>query len=80
MTDITLETTSARNQGLSPAAFLAALAGRLQEWQRRRQARQLLARIDARTLRDAGIDPGAAAYEVAQPFWVPVRSLRDTRF
>lgn len=76
MTDITLETASTRSQGLSPAAVLA---GRLQEWQRRRQARRLLARIDARTLIDAGIDPGAAAYEVAQPFWTPVRSLRDTR-
>ena len=32
--------------------------------------------MDARSLRDAGISPAAAAYESGKPFWQPMGSLR----
>lgn len=53
------------------------LKGMLQAWQRRARARRALAQIDARTLRDAGIDPVAAQYELQKPFWLAERRLRD---
>ena len=40
-------------------------------WRRRIQARRTLAQMDVRCLRDAGIDPGLADFEAAQPFWRP---------
>ena len=58
---------------------LAARAAALQlaVWASRRRNRRALAAVDSRTLRDAGIDPGAAGFEAAQPFWkTPIR-LRD---
>ena len=48
----------------------------LRIWRERRAARRALAQIDARSLRDIGIAPELAAYEIAQPFW---RDLRDWR-
>lgn len=54
-------------------AFAAALAA----WRERSRQRQELMAVDTRTLRDAGISPGAAAFEAAQPFWQPSISLRD---
>lgn len=54
-------------------AFAAALAA----WRQRSRQRQELMAVDTRTLRDAGISPGAAAFEAAQPFWQPSISLRD---
>jgi len=32
--------------------------------------------MDARSLRDAGISPAAAAYESGRPFWRPMGTLR----
>lgn len=46
-------------------------------WRRRLQARRRLLQVDARTLRDAGIDPVAARYEAQRPFWSAERRLRD---
>lgn len=46
-------------------------------WHGRMTARRTLATIDERSLRDAGIDPGCAGYETAQPFWRPLLPLRD---
>lgn len=46
-------------------------------WRARSRARRELAGIDAATLRDAGISPGAASFEAAQPFWQPMTALRD---
>lgn len=46
-------------------------------WRRRVEARRALGQIDFRTLREAGIDPGFADYEMAQPFWRPLLPLRD---
>ena len=45
-------------------------------WQQRAQARRDLAQMDARSLRDIGISPAAAAYESGQPFWRAIGGLR----
>ena len=46
-------------------------------WLERIRARRALARIDERTLREAGISPVLAEYEANQPFWQPLRDQRD---
>jgi uncharacterized protein YjiS (DUF1127 family) len=46
-------------------------------WRQRSRVRHDLAMVDARTLRDAGISPGAAAFEASQPFWQAPVELRD---
>ncbi|HYC66341.1 MAG TPA: DUF1127 domain-containing protein [Reyranellaceae bacterium] len=45
-------------------------------WRDRIEMRRALANMDARSLRDAGISPAAAAYESGKPFWRPVGGLR----
>jgi uncharacterized protein YjiS (DUF1127 family) len=45
-------------------------------WRERTTARRSLARMDARSLRDAGISPAAAAYESGKPFWRAIGTLR----
>ncbi|MBI3199522.1 MAG: DUF1127 domain-containing protein [Rhodospirillales bacterium] len=45
-------------------------------WRERTAARRCLARMDARSLRDAGISPAAAAYESGKPFWQRMGTLR----
>lgn len=40
------------------------------------RARRALMQIDARSLRDAGISPAAAAYESGKPFWRRMGSQR----
>jgi uncharacterized protein YjiS (DUF1127 family) len=45
-------------------------------WGQRTEMRRRLAEMDARSLRDAGISPAAAAYESGKPFWVCMGSLR----
>lgn len=57
--------------------WLRRVAQSLRVRHRRMLARRLLAQIDARTLRDAGIDPMGAHYEATQPFWIAERRLRD---
>jgi uncharacterized protein YjiS (DUF1127 family) len=44
-------------------------------WRERVVARRLLATMDARSLRDAGISPAAAAYECGKSFWQPLGPL-----
>lgn len=51
------------------AAMLALWCGRI-------EARRYLADLDARSLRDAGISPAAAAYECGKPFWRKMGTLR----
>jgi len=58
---------------LAAPAIRAAFA----TWSRRSRIRSELAQVDARTLRDAGISPGAAAFEASQPFWHAPIDLRD---
>ena len=56
---------------------LPALSALFAGWAQRARARRELTRIDARSLRDAGISPGAAAFEAAQHFWQAPIELRD---
>lgn len=46
-------------------------------WRQRARMRTDLSQVDARSLSDAGISPGAAAFEVSQSFWQAPISLRD---
>ena len=52
------------------------LAATLRLWRERTASRRHLAAMDARSLRDAGISPAAAAYESGKSFWQPVGPLR----
>jgi uncharacterized protein YjiS (DUF1127 family) len=45
-------------------------------WRERSAMRRCLAKMDARSLRDAGISPAAAAYESGKPFWEKIGFLR----
>ena len=45
-------------------------------WRQRIETRRYLAEMDARSLRDAGISPAAAAYESGKPFWQKMGGLR----
>jgi uncharacterized protein YjiS (DUF1127 family) len=45
-------------------------------WAERTLMRRSLAQMDARSLRDAGLCPAAAAYEAGKPFWQPLGCLR----
>lgn len=45
-------------------------------WRGRIEARRYLAELDARSLREAGISPAAAAYECGKPFWQKMGTLR----
>lgn len=48
----------------------------LRKWRDRIRARRALAEIDERSLREAGISPAMAEYEMRQPFWRPLRGER----
>jgi uncharacterized protein YjiS (DUF1127 family) len=52
------------------------LAATLKLWRERKEVRRHLAAMDARSLRDAGISPAAAAYESGKSFWQPLGPLR----
>jgi uncharacterized protein YjiS (DUF1127 family) len=52
------------------------LAMTLTIWRDRIAARRHLAAMDARSLRDAGISPAAAAYESGKTFWQAFGPLR----
>jgi len=52
------------------------LAATLRRWRERNAARRYLAAMDARSLRDVGISPAAAAYESGKSFWQPFGPLR----
>ena len=52
------------------------LAMLLKIWRARTMARRDLAMMDARSLRDAGISPAAAAYESGKTFWQAFGPLR----
>ena len=57
--------------------ILGSIVATLREWRRRSIDRSELARLDERTLRDIGLDPGVVDYEVYQSFWRPPRDWRD---
>jgi uncharacterized protein YjiS (DUF1127 family) len=52
------------------------LAMTLTLWRERITARRNLAAMDARSLRDVGISPAAAAYESGKTFWQAFGPLR----
>lgn len=52
------------------------IAATVKLWRDRSAARRHLATMDARSLRDAGISPAAAAYESGKSFWQPLGPLR----
>jgi len=60
----------------TPSGLRQRLALTLALWRQRVAMRRCLARMDARSLRDAGISPAAAAYESGKPFWEKVGHLR----
>ncbi len=45
-------------------------------WRQRVRMRRALMEMDARSLRDAGISPAAAAFESGKPFWREMGGLR----
>jgi uncharacterized protein YjiS (DUF1127 family) len=57
--------------------ILGSIVATLRDWRRRSLERNELARLDTRTLRDIGIDPGTVDYEIRQSFWRPRRNWRD---
>ena len=56
--------------------ILDLIVATLREWRRRRMERRELGSLDARMLRDVGLDPGTVYYEASQSFW---RTPRDWR-
>jgi uncharacterized protein YjiS (DUF1127 family) len=60
----------------APPSLRQRLALTLAVWRERTTARRCLAQMDARSLRDAGISPAAAAYESGKPFWQGMGGLR----
>lgn len=52
------------------------IAFALAVWRQRVATRRCLASMDARSLRDVGISPEAAAYESGKPFWKKMGDLR----
>ncbi len=59
-----------------PPSLRKRLALTIAVWRERTMARRCLAQMDARSLRDAGISPAAAAYESGKPFWQGMGGLR----
>jgi len=45
-------------------------------WRQRTKMRRRLAEMDARSLREIGVSPAAAAYESGKAFWQKVGCLR----
>jgi uncharacterized protein YjiS (DUF1127 family) len=48
---------------------LARLRATLRRWRRRMRDRAELAHFDERSLRDIGLSPAQARYEIKKPFW-----------
>ena len=65
MADISLHYTSKAPLAGTFTAFNQILA----TWRRRARERQELARLDQRTLRDLGLNPGDIQFEASKPFW-----------
>lgn len=59
-----------------PLSLRARIRAKIVVWQSRIAARRHLAMLDARSLRDAGISPAAAAFESGRPFWHKMGTLR----
>lgn len=71
------------SEAVSPAIPATPSPGRrtglrewFQAWRENVAARRALAAMDARSLREIGVAPEFADYEMQRPFWRPVRDLR----
>jgi uncharacterized protein YjiS (DUF1127 family) len=71
-----LYATSAGPMAVAPRTLRQRFALAVAVWRERTAARRCLAQMDARSLRDAGISPAAAAYESGKPFWQKMGGLR----
>jgi len=65
MADITLHYSSKAPL----AGTFTALNQIFASWRQRTRSRKELAKLDARSLRDLGISPGEANFEINKPFW-----------
>jgi uncharacterized protein YjiS (DUF1127 family) len=61
---------------VTPPSLRDRLAVTIAVWRERTMARRCLAAMNARSLRDAGISPAAAAFESGKPFWQKLGGLR----
>ncbi len=61
--------TTADFRDMPADTILSRVPGTLALWRRRARERAELATISHRDLRDAGLDPGQAAFEAGKPFW-----------
>jgi len=68
--------TSAEPVNAPVPSFRQRLAVTVAVWRERTVARRCLAEMDARSLREAGISPAAAAFEAGRPFWRKLGGLR----
>ena len=68
---------SSRPRVTPRASLILGFVATLLEWHHRRVVRRELASLDARMLRDIGLDAGTVDYEVRQWFWRPDRDWRD---
>ncbi len=67
--------TPAAPMSAPPRSLRQRLAVTIAVWRERTVARRCLAAMDARSLRDAGISPAAAAFESGKPFWQKLGGL-----
>ena len=51
------------------AGTFTAFAEVIGTWRQRNRERRELAQLDARSLRDLGLNPGNVQFEVNKPFW-----------
>ena len=62
-------TYAAPGSDVTGAYLITDLFARFVVWRRLAAERRRLSQLDARLLRDIGIDPSAAEAEAARPFW-----------
>ncbi len=80
------DTIDARAQGGTPRQttrqrpLLQTLSVMWSLWRERRAARQALASVDARTLRDIGISPECVAFELSRWSWRPLLDWHAARY
>lgn len=60
----------------APLMIWRRVTTRLKLWRERIVVRRHLATMDARSLREAGLSPAAAAFESGKSFWQPLGPLR----
>lgn len=52
------------------AGTFSAFANLIVTWRQRSKERQELSLLDARSLRDLGLNPGSIQFEANKPFWI----------